>query len=379
MIRVRELELAYEGSTTLAVKGISFDVAKGKFFSLLGPSGCGKTTSLRSIAGLEIPDAGEIMIGDTCVFSAQRGLNVPSYKRGVGMVFQSYAIWPHMSVFANVAFPLTSGNERLSRQEVRKRVEQTLELVGLSRFIDRDATRLSGGQQQRLALARALVHEPKVLLLDEPLSNLDAKLREHMRVELRRIQQELGISALYVTHDQEEALAMSDRIAVMHDGEIVQEDSPENIYRRPATEFVANFIGTTNLLRGLWRGERLIVAGNELMCPEGIVPVEDRKAVSIRPEDIELAHEFPAGTKGVLSGVVKNTVFLGRHYDTYVAVGEDVILRVFAHHGRKFEPGENVQLRIPPESVTVLRKEYNKAADEQSGAADDLQTAEVAL
>src|SRR5215217_2583279 len=247
-----------------AVDDVSLEVKDGELFTLLGPSGCGKTTTLRCIAGLEMPDAGEIAVGDRVLFSSARGVRVPANERGLGMVFQSYAIWPHMNVYKNVAFPLQvlPRRRRPAKQEVRERVERALAVVQLDHLAGRQATDLSGGQQQRLALARALVLEPPLLLLDEPLSNLDAKLREEMRFELKRLQRELGITGIYVTHDQVEALAMSSRVAVMRDGRIEQVDHPRAIYERPKSRFVADFIGTSNFIDGTVEsrdGDRYVV------------------------------------------------------------------------------------------------------------------------
>ena len=221
---------------------------EGKLFTLLGPSGCGKTTTLRSIAGLEKPTAGEIEVGGRLVYSSAKGIFVAPNKRNFGMVFQSYAIWPHMNVFQNVAFPLEV--RRLPKKEIRERVMRVLHAVALDELVDRDATKLSGGQQQRLALARALVMEPQLLLLDEPLSNLDAKLRDRMRSELKRLQRDLSLTTVYVTHDQSEALALSHEIAVMNEGRVVQVGTPRQIYEQPADKFVADFVGTTNFIGG---------------------------------------------------------------------------------------------------------------------------------
>src|SRR5690349_8619066 len=219
-ITIKDLVIAY--GSAVAVHGIDLAVQPGEFVTLLGPSGCGKTTTLRSIAGLERPTGGEIAVDDKIVFSAQKRIFVPPYQRNFGMVFQSYAIWPHMTVFANAAFPLKMRKNKPSQSDIRDKVMRILTVVGLESFADRDATKLSGGQQQRLALARALVMEPELLLLDEPLSNLDAKLRVRLRFELKRIQREVGLTTIYVTHDQGEALALSHEIAVMNEGRIVQ-------------------------------------------------------------------------------------------------------------------------------------------------------------
>src|SRR5919197_910162 len=244
MLSVKGLCTEYVSERNQAIRAaqdVTFEVPQGKLFTLLGPSGCGKTTTLRSIAGLERPRLGEIRVDEDLIYSSLRGVFVPPNQRGLGMVFQSYAIWPHMTVFENAAFPLRVGRRRFSRREIEQRVNRVLATVDLSEMAQREATKLSGGQQQRLALARALVMEPRLLLLDEPLSNLDAKLRERMRFELKRIQRELGITTVYVTHDQSEALALSNEIAVMRDGRIVQLGSPRDIYERPRSKFVADF------------------------------------------------------------------------------------------------------------------------------------------
>src|SRR5512145_2141694 len=238
------------GNAIRAAEEVSFEVPAGKLFALLGPRGCGKTTTLRSIAGLEKPRAGEISVGGTLIYSARNNVFVPPNRRGLGMVFQSYAIWPHMTVFENAAFPLQVARKRTSKSDIRNRVLRVLKTVALDDMAEREATKLSGGQQQRLALARALVMEPSLLLLDEPLSNLDAKLRERMRFELKRLQRELGITTVYVTHDQSEALALSHSIAVMNAGRIEQLGSPREVYERPRNQFVADFIGTTNFVNG---------------------------------------------------------------------------------------------------------------------------------
>src|ERR687893_507340 len=247
-----------QGPTTVfAIDDVSFEVKEGELFTLLGPSGCGKTTTLRSIAGLEKPDRGKIVVGDRVLFSAGgngagRPVNMPANQRGLGMVFQSYAIWPHMTVFDNVAFPLQVRRRgtRPGRREIRERVAKVLDTMELGHLADRQATKLSGGQQQRLALARAIIIEPPLMLLDEPLSNLDAKLRESLRYELKRLQRELGITSIYVTHDQIEALALSTTIAVMKEGNVLQTGRPREVYERPNCRFVAEFIGTSNFLRG---------------------------------------------------------------------------------------------------------------------------------
>jgi iron(III) transport system ATP-binding protein len=245
-IEVENLEVNF--GVVPAVRGVSFSVAPGDQLTLLGPSGCGKTTTLRAIAGLEKPVAGEIRIDGVPMYSSARQINIPAEKRGLSMVFQSYAIWPHMTVFDNVAYGLRVRRE--SKEQITDKVHRALDMVQMRAFAERGASQLSGGQQQRVALARAFVFQPSVLLFDEPLSNLDAKLRADMRIELRELQHRLGITSVYVTHDLEEALAMSDRIVVMRDGLIAQIGTPGDIYNHPRNAFVADFIGSANLIRG---------------------------------------------------------------------------------------------------------------------------------
>jgi iron(III) transport system ATP-binding protein len=244
MIVAESLWKSYDNAASV-LRGVSFGVKRGEIYTLLGPSGCGKTTSLRALAGLETPDRGRITLGDRVVFSAEDGINLSPDRRRIGMVFQSYAIWPHMTVAGNVAYPLQA--QRLAQKDIDRRVGQALEVVGLAHLHDRPAPSLSGGQQQRVALARAIVAEPELLLLDEPLSNLDAKLRGQMRRELAALQRRLGRTTVYVTHDQEEALALSHRIALMRDGEIVEDGDPVSMYEHPRHPFTAAFLGATSL------------------------------------------------------------------------------------------------------------------------------------
>ena len=252
MTRIEVKDLVVRYGEQVAVNGVSFTVGRGEHLTLLGPSGCGKTTTLRAIAGLEQPSAGSITIDGQAMYDAGQRRNVPAEKRGVSMVFQSYAVWPHMSVFDNVAYGLRV--RKLGAAEIREKVAHALELVQMPGFADRSAALLSGGQQQRVALARALAFSPRVLLFDEPLSNLDAKLRAEMRVELRELQRRLDITSVYVTHDQEEALAISDRVIVMNVGVIEQIGTPEEIYNRPRSRFVADFVGSANLIEGRVHG-----------------------------------------------------------------------------------------------------------------------------
>src|ERR671919_1851433 len=251
MISIRELQKSFpaQQGRVDALKNINLEVGEGEFCVLLGPSGCGKTTTLRCVAGLERPDAGEIEIAGRTVNSPSRKIFVSTERRDLGMVFQSYAIWPHMNVFQNVAFPLTQGQKRFPKSAVAEKVRTALKRVQLDGLEDRPATDLSGGQQQRVAMARAMVTEPKILLMDEPLSNLDARLREQMRVELRKITRAAGVTTLYVTHDQAEALTLGDKVCVMHDGEIIQMAPPQEVYGKPADRFVAQFVGEMNFIK----------------------------------------------------------------------------------------------------------------------------------
>lgn len=364
MLRVTNLYKAFptEGSDVRAVDHIGFEVAKGKFFSLLGPSGCGKTTTLRCIAGLERPEQGEIEVDEQIVFSSQ-GIFVPPYRRGIGMVFQSYAIWPHMNVFENVAFPLKIGH-RASAREIKERVEKALHLVQLEELGQRAATNLSGGQQQRLALARAVVREPKLLLLDEPLSNLDAKLRDEMRVELKRVQRALGLTTIYVTHDQTEALSMSDTVAVMNKGKVVQLAAPKEIYEKPVNSFVADFIGSANMLRAkvvaLGDVEASLVETQHgpLSCaaPQTAnIQVGSNVLVSVRPEDIQLT--AAAGLQSsAWSGIVDQVAFLGGSIEYQIKIA-DTRLRARVHPANFFQEGETVNLTFQPGRCCIVSRE----------------------
>ncbi len=347
-----------------AVDDVSFEVKEREMFTLLGPSGCGKTTTLRSIAGLERPDSGEIRVSDRVLFSMGKGrkVHMPTNQRQLGMVFQSYAIWPHMKVFDNVAFPLqvVPRKSRASKEVIRERVMAILETMELTEMATRQATKLSGGQQQRLALARAMVTEPELILLDEPLSNLDAKLRESLRFELKRFQRELGITSVYVTHDQVEALALSSRIAVMKDGKIMQVGRPRDIYEKPANQFVAEFIGTSNFISGTAsnrEGEFLLVdtdAGQLRVTVETSLPVGAPIILAVRPEGISMSAEAPTGTEpNEWSGEVITRSFLGDSVDHIVRVGEHE-LRVRAPSAVSIAPGTAVALRVDPANLSVI-------------------------
>ena len=357
------------GQRVEAVRGVSLAVETGKLLTLLGPSGGGKTSLLRCIAGLERPDAGRIVIGDELVYDSAKHIFVRPSERRLGMVFQSYAIWPHMSVFENVAFPLrVARDRRVPRKEIRERVLKALEMVRLGGLETRGATQLSGGQQQRLALARGLVCEPRLLLLDEPLSNLDAKLREWMRFELKRLQLGLGITTVYVTHDQSEALALSDEIAIINRGEIEQRGAPYEIYRQPGTEFVADFIGSTNFIPGTVQGKAPQERAWQVATEHGSMaalftrPVASGQqvVVSVRPEDIVFERETTGGTN-LLAGTVSNRVFLGEVIDYLVTVKARE-LRVRAKPEFDFRIGEAVHLRLPEEKCVGLAREAESEA-----------------
>jgi len=365
VLRVEGLFTEYPndgGEIVRAAQDISFSVEEGRLFTLLGPSGCGKTTTLRSIAGLERPRAGEISVNGRVVYSSSQGVFVAPNRRGFGMVFQSYAIWPHMTVFQNAAFPLEVGDKRRSRAQVRELVMRVLGAVQLEDLADREATKLSGGQQQRLALARALVMEPALLLLDEPLSNLDAKLREKMRFELKRLQRELRITTVYVTHDQSEALALSHEIAVMNSGRIQQIGRPRDVYQNPSNQFVADFVGTTNFIDGTVLQDGSALDGCCLVRTEiGDVTVsaaqqlrpDERVSLSIRPEDIELTEARPDGGN-VWQGRVEQKIFLGEAIDFRVVVDSRVLLSR-QHPTLRTPVGGTIFVRVHPEKCTVFK------------------------
>ena len=362
MLTVQGLFTEYpndRGDIVRAAQDVSFTVEEGRLFTLLGPSGCGKTTTLRSIAGLERPRAGEISVNGRVVFSSSSGVFVAPNRRGFGMVFQSYAIWPHMTVFENAAFPLKVGDRKYSRQQVRDNVMRVLDAVQLNDLADREATKLSGGQQQRLALARALVMEPALLLLDEPLSNLDAKLRERMRFELKRLQRELKITTVYVTHDQSEALALSHEIAVMNQGRIQQIGRPRDIYENPGNQFVADFVGNTNFLDGVVvrasAPDRCVVGteiGEVVVRAPRQPRTGERVAISIRPEDVELSERAIAG-ENVWQGRVEQKVFLGEAIDFRVTVGSRSLLSR-QHPTLRTPVGGAIFVHVNPEKCSVF-------------------------
>jgi iron(III) transport system ATP-binding protein len=341
-----------------ALNDVGFRVPDGKLFTLLGPSGCGKSTTLLSIAGFHTPERGRIAAGDDVFFDSERGINVAAEQRNLGIVFQSYAVWPHMTVFENLAFPLKI--RRMKRREIRSRVPETLELVEMGAYADRYPHQLSGGQQQRVALARALVYQPSVLLLDEPFSNLDAKLRERARSWVKELQHTLGLTTIFVTHDQDEALSMSDRIAVMDKGEVQQIGAPEDIYRDPSNRFVAEFVGRVNLIRGRVssvNGTSVLLdvddAGLVLNAvahtpPTTATPV----TIAVRPEAVEVTRPASEPTNGTnaFHARVHAVSFLGDHYEYELELGP---LTLVAQSPFRV-PGETVQVHIPPEACSIV-------------------------
>lgn len=314
-ITIRGLSKSF--AHTRALKPIDLNIQSGRFTTLLGPSGCGKTTLLRMIAGLETPDGGDIYFGEECVFSSSKKIDQPANKRNLGMVFQDFALWPHMTVFENIAFGLRASRDT---KDLKERVFQTVNTVRLTGMEYRYPHQLSGGQQQRVALARAVVTKPRLVLFDEPLSALDAILRDQMRVEMMELVRQIGLTALYVTHDQEEAMSMSDEIIVMKDGEILQQAEPEQIYRKPAHSFVARFVGKSNWLAA------------------------DEQA--IRPEHIRWV---PDDTSLVFPGTVYNASYLGSRYEIHLDMGDKGLWT--AYHEQRLPVGEAIQVYVSPQDI----------------------------
>ena len=356
-IEIRNLFKSFKD--VIAVNHIQLEVNKGEMLTLLGPSGCGKTTTLRCIAGLEKPEEGEIVIDGKAMLS--QGF-VPPSKRGIGMVFQNYAVWPHMKVFNNIVYGLKI--ERISRQKIKERAQQVVSLVGLKGLEDRYPAQLSGGQQQRVALARALVSNPKVLLLDEPLSNLDAKLREELRFEIKSLVRRMGITAVYVTHDQAEAMVISDRIAVMNSGNIVQIGTPQEIYKNPVNKFVADFIGTMNFISGkvvevLPDTQTVYVStgfSDRMVCmtPDSTVVSPGAQIyASIRPEDVQVFTEPLQDRDNVFKGTIAHKAYLGNFLFFFVKVNETMIRVQVAHHLPQ-EEGQELYLFLDPQKCMIL-------------------------
>ena len=371
MVQIESMEKYFgeDRERVHVLKGVTLEIPEGSLYTLLGPSGCGKTTTLRCVAGLERPDGGKISIDGKPVFASGERVYIPTNKRPIGMVFQSYAIWPHMTVFENVAYPLAI--QRRAKSEIKKRVEDVLKIVGLHGLEDRPAPKLSGGQQQRVAFARALVNEPKVLLLDEPLSNLDAKLRVQMRFEIKALQRRINITTIFVTHDKSEALAISDQIAVMHGGKLIEVGTPHQLYSRPKRKFTATFLGLTNLIEGkvldlggdAKPGRMETKRGTLSFIPASGLAKGQPAVLSIRPEHIPVHKEKPQGLDNVVEGTVKEAIFMGDAYHCQIAVG-DILLAVHTHPFLNMSPGEKVYLYLDPQSCNGLPAEDIEEMDE---------------
>ena len=368
-VSLRGLWKTYSGSTKPAVQNLSLDIRNGEILTLLGPSGCGKTTTLRMVAGLEHPDAGDILFGEQAVVMTAKRFFMPPDKRNVGMVFQSYAIWPHMTVAENVAFPLHA--RHFPKREIEQRVLKSLDLVGLAGFEDRPGPLLSGGQQQRVAFARALVTEPRVLLLDEPFSNLDAKLREQMRIGVKLLQKRLNVAMLFVTHDQIEALSLSNRIALMNFGVVQQEGDPRLLYEKPANEFVRDFVGRTLLFKGKVQsanpsGQLAIALEGAPDCvvfgrtyhPDG-VKTGAAVYIGVRPEDVAI---LPAlGTKlpsGMIGGTAQAALFIGERIEYQVEVEGQSTVLLYGERHQPIDEGTKVWLKLRPDGHSAWSSDW---------------------
>ncbi len=363
-IELRGLQKRFGNMT--ALHGLDLQIREGEFFTLLGPSGCGKTTSLRLIGGLEKPDGGEIFVAGQCMASAARRIFVNPEKRNMGMVFQSYALWPHMTVFENVAYPLRL--RWVKKATVRQKVEEALALVGLTGLGDRAAPALSGGQQQRVALARALVFSPRMLLLDEPLSNLDALLRDEMRKELKALQERLGLTVVMVTHDQVEALSLSDRVAIMSQGRLEQLGTPEAVYHCPVTTFARDFLGKMFAVTGVVQenrtgrivlrlahveGENIVVERSDMAGDASAAPPGTTVMVAIRPEQIVVADHSIEARENVVRATVERSHFLGDRQEYVVSVGAERHTLLLPATQASYKPGERIGLHLPSDKITL--------------------------
>ena len=345
-----------------AVDELNLEIGDGEFVSLLGPSGCGKTTTLRLIAGFLQPDSGEIRVGGKIVSSPSH--LVPPERRNMSMIFQSYAVWPHMTVAQNVAYGLKF--KKLTKQEIESKVNKLLDVVHLSEFKDRYSAELSGGQQQRVALARALVVEPQILLMDEPLSNLDANLREEMRFEIRRLHEEFKITTIYVTHDQAEAMTTSDRIAVLNRGRLVQVGPPAEIFDRPKTRFVAEFVGKANIVSGRLDGDgqSILSAGVKVRVADaGAVAPSSEVSVCLRPHHIKLVADADAARQlsdqgyNLFPGIIRRSIYSGDSVDYTVELAAHRVLRVIAPPSQRFEPRQSIYAAAHPEHCVIVRED----------------------
>ena len=369
-MRLDGLWKTYPGNAQPSVKNLSLDVYDGEIVTLLGPSGCGKTTTLRMVAGLEVPDSGDIFFGERAVVISSRRVCLSPDKRNVGMVFQSYAIWPHMTVEENVAFPLKA--HRFPRREIKERVRRALDLVGLSGFEDRPGPLLSGGQQQRVAFARALVTEPRVLLLDEPFSNLDAKLREQMRIGVKLLQKRLNIATLFVTHDQIEALSLSNRIALMNFGVVQQQGSPRLLYEQPVNEFVRDFLGRTLLFKGKVQssnpsGQMAIALAGAPDCvlfgrtynPGGSKAGES-VYIGVRPEDVEILPALSSTVpSGMIAGRTQAALFIGERVEYQVEVDGQGVIVIYGERHHPVEEGSQVWLKLRPDGHSAWASDWS--------------------
>ncbi|MBR5157694.1 MAG: ABC transporter ATP-binding protein [Clostridia bacterium] len=340
IIELKNISKSFDGETVL--DNISLDIYDNEFITLLGPSGCGKTTTLRMIGGFEHPDEGDIM------FMGERINDTPPHKRNVNTVFQKYALFPHLNVFENVAFPLRE--RKVPKKEINEKVNEMLSLVMLSNFADRRVTSLSGGQQQRVAIARALINHPKVLLLDEPLGALDLKLRKDMQQELKKIQKSTGITFIFVTHDQEEALSMSDTIVVMSEGKIQQIGTPTDIYNEPKNAFVADFIGESNIIDGtMLENYTVNFSGHTFKCLDTGFENGEQVDVVVRPEDVDIVSE----SEGMLSGVVTNVTFMGVHNEIIVDIGG---FKWMIQTTDSVNVDERIGISLDPDAIHIMKK-----------------------
>ena len=338
IIELKHLTKKFEDGF-LAVSDFNLEVKKGEFVTFLGPSGCGKTTTLRMIAGFDLPTEGQILLNGRDI------TKLPPYQRPINTVFQRYALFPHMNIYENIAFGLRQ--KKTKEDVIKKKVKKVLDLVDLEGFEGRSVQTLSGGQQQRIAIARALVNEPEILLLDEPLGALDLKLRKEMQLELKQMHDELGITFIYVTHDQEEALTMSDRIVVMSEGRIQQLGTPEDIYNEPKNAFVADFIGESNIFNGIMTGKlRARFCGGEFECVDDIEEGTHITAV-VRPEDVEITPP----EEGTIRGIVSSVIFKGMHYEITIESGKNEMVARSVHSAR---PGDTVGMRVEPDNIHVM-------------------------
>ena len=357
IIELKHITKSFDGEPVL--KSIDLDIYDNEFITLLGPSGCGKTTLLRLIGGFETPDEGDVL------FLGQKINNVPPYKRSVNTVFQKYALFPHLNVFENVAFPLRE--KKVPKEEIEAKVMEMLALVALKGFEHRSVTRLSGGQQQRVAIARALIAHPQVLLLDEPLGALDLKLRKDMQVELKKIQKQTGITFVFVTHDQEEALSMSDTVVVMSEGKIHQIGTPVDIYNEPQNAFVADFIGESNILDGVMLEDyKVTFSGQTFQCLDKGFAKNEAVDVVVRPEDVDIV----SLEKGQLTGVVTSVTFMGVHYEIIVDVGG---FKWMIQTTDFVDVDEHIGIELEPDAIHIMKKsEYSDLYGDYSSFSNEL-------